>query len=138
MANMPYWHRQVELPPTAGRPSVTPLRPGDVVYVGPRASVQFSAESAITIRVIHVNERPTYHGWCWLDGYQLDANGDAVERREIFVQTAGLARVGPSLRRIPRNVWPSAAQTGAANLERPPQKKHPASGNHERPRRLGR
>lgn len=73
--------------------------------------MQFSAESAITMRVIYVNERPTYHGWCWLDGYQLDASGDAVERREIFVQTAGLARVGPSPRRIPRNGWPNASQT---------------------------
>jgi hypothetical protein len=101
-----------------------------VVYVGPRASVQFSAQSAITMRVIHVNERPTYHGWCWLDGYQLDANGDAVERREIFVQTAGLVRVGPSPRRITRNGWPVASPTagprrtgaaeGAYGLRQPP------------------
>jgi len=32
--------------------------------------------------------------------------------------------------RAPRGPW-------AANLERPPQKEHPASGNHERPRRIG-
>jgi hypothetical protein len=99
------------MPATAGRPPGTTPQPGDVVHVGARASVQFSAQSAITLRVIHVHQRPTYHGWCWLDGYQLDANGDAVERREIFVQTAGLVRVGPSPRRTPTNGWPSAAQT---------------------------
>lgn len=71
------------------------IRAGDVVYVGPTASVQFSDKSAITLRVIHVHDWPTYQGWCWLDGYQLDNNGDAVERREIFVRLAGLIPVGP-------------------------------------------
>lgn len=94
----------------AARPPGTSPQPGDVVYVGPRASVQFAAQSAITVRVIHVNQGLTYDGWCWLDGYQLDANGDAVERREIFVQTAGLVRVSPSPRPVPRNGWPNAAQ----------------------------
>ena len=68
----------------AGRPPGTTPQPGDVVYVGLRASVQFAAQSAITLRVIRVHEGATYHGWCWIDGYQLDANGDAVERRESF------------------------------------------------------
>jgi hypothetical protein len=42
--------------------------------------------------VIRVHDWPTYTGWVWLDGYQLNAAGDAVERRSIFVQTEGLRR----------------------------------------------
>jgi hypothetical protein len=41
-------------------------------------------------RVIRVYDWPTYDGWAWLDGYQLNAGGDAVSRRSIFVQLAGL------------------------------------------------
>ncbi len=107
------------MPATAARPPGTPPQPGDVVYVGPRASGQFSAQSAFTFRMIHVHQRPTYHRWRWLDGHQLDANGDAVERREIFVQTAGLLRVGPSPRRIPSNGWPPSAAPTVDNSRRP-------------------
>jgi hypothetical protein len=59
-------------------------RLGDVVCVGRRASVQFA--KGFNFRVIRVDEKPTYEGWCWLDGYQIDARGEAVERRSIFVQ----------------------------------------------------
>ena len=76
-------------------------QPGDVVDVGPRASVQFCDQSAITFRVIRVDDRPT-HGWCWLDGYELDRLGAAVERRSIFVQPDGLIPIDPSPRRPPR------------------------------------
>jgi hypothetical protein len=41
-------------------------------------------------RVIRVHDWPTYDGWVWLDGYQLNAAGDAVERRSIFVQVKGI------------------------------------------------
>jgi hypothetical protein len=41
-------------------------------------------------RVIRVHDWPTYDGWAWLDGYQLNGAGDAVERRSIFVQIQGL------------------------------------------------
>jgi len=75
-------------------------QPGGVVYVGPRASVQFSERSAIVVRIIRVEGKPTYHGWCWLDGYELNTSGDAVERRSIFVQPAGLVPVSPSQRRL--------------------------------------
>lgn len=69
-------------------------RSGDVLQVTRRASVQFA--SPILFRVIRVHDWPTYTGWVWLDGYQLNAAGDAVERRSIFVQTDGLRRVtGP-------------------------------------------
>jgi hypothetical protein len=41
-------------------------------------------------RVIRVHDWQTADGWAWLDGYQLDSTGDAVERRSIFVQLTGL------------------------------------------------
>jgi hypothetical protein len=71
------------------------LKPGDVVRVDRAASVQFVAQP-ITFRIIKLREDlVTYHGWLWLDGYQLDEKGDAVERRTIFVRPAGLRPAGP-------------------------------------------
>lgn len=70
--------------------------PGDVVLVGAAASVQFAGSRGLRLRVIVVGTEPTYHGWCWLTGYVLDAAGDAVDRREVFVQLAGL-RIAPRL-----------------------------------------
>ncbi len=66
------------------------LRPGDVVHVGPDASVQFSHDRALTFRVIRVDPRITYDGWIWLDGYVLDQTGTALQRRRIFVRRDGL------------------------------------------------
>ena len=74
-------------------PSVEPmLRPGEVVIVGSAASVQFAGRHGFPFRVIHVDARPTYDGWAWLDGYQLDSRGQAVARRKIFVRRSGLVR----------------------------------------------
>lgn len=61
---------------------------GDVLRITRAASVQFSRP--MMFRVIRVLDRQTYDGWAWLDGYQLDATGDAVARRSIFVQLNGL------------------------------------------------
>ncbi|WP_432956021.1 hypothetical protein [Micromonospora haikouensis] len=56
------------------------------------ASVQFVSRP-IVARVIRVRDDPiTYDGWCWLDVYQLDAKGDATERRTIYVRPDGLRR----------------------------------------------
>ncbi|WP_370644499.1 hypothetical protein [Actinoplanes sp. L3-i22] len=63
-------------------------RSGEVLVVGRAASVQFL--SPILFRVIRVHDWQTYAGWVWLDGYQLDAAGDAVARRSLFVQVDGL------------------------------------------------
>lgn len=68
------------------------LRPGEVVVVGQSASVQFAGKHGFRFRVILVDSRPTYEGWVWLDGYQLDGHGQAVARRKIFVRSAGLIR----------------------------------------------
>ncbi|MEU2661212.1 hypothetical protein [Micromonospora sp. NPDC007220] len=61
---------------------------GDLLHVTRAASVQFI--NPIMFRVIRVLDWITYDGWIWLDGYQLNARGDAVARRSIFVQSAGL------------------------------------------------
>ncbi|XVV11623.1 hypothetical protein ACQP2X_43465 [Actinoplanes sp. CA-131856] len=63
-------------------------QPGDVLEVNRSASVQFA--TPIRFRVIRVHDWQTYAGWVWIDGYELDSVGDAVERRSIFVQMAGL------------------------------------------------
>jgi len=61
---------------------------GDVLRVTKAASVQFV--EPMLFRVIRVHDWQTYDGWAWLDGYQLNATGDAVARRSIFVQLQGL------------------------------------------------
>jgi hypothetical protein len=70
-----------------GVPTVLP-KTGDVLRVTKAASVQFV--QPILFRVIRVHDWQTYDGWAWLDGYQLNATGDAIERRSIFVQLQGL------------------------------------------------
>jgi hypothetical protein len=67
-------------------------QPGDVLYVGSAASVQFQGDRALTFRVIRVDPRRTYEGWLWLDGYVLGPAGDAIERRVIFVRRDGLRK----------------------------------------------
>ncbi|MEU5551633.1 MULTISPECIES: hypothetical protein [unclassified Micromonospora] len=67
-------------------------RSGDVLHVTRAASVQFRSKP-IQFRVIRVLDRPTYDGWLWLEGYELNAAGDAVNRRSIFVQRAGLEQI---------------------------------------------
>lgn len=63
-------------------------RSGDTVLIDRPASVQFL--KPMMFRVIRVHDWPTYDGWVWLDGYQLNQAGDAVERRSIFVQINGI------------------------------------------------
>jgi len=58
--------------------------------VGRSASVQFAGASGFAFRVVVVDGRPTYDGWVWLEGFQLDRRGRPVQRRKIFVREAGL------------------------------------------------
>lgn len=85
-------------------------RSGDVLHVTRAASVQFV--EPMLFRVIRVHDWPTYDGWVWLDGYELNAAGDAVERRSIFVQVNGLRQVSSSPDLRARNARrPSVAQS---------------------------
>lgn len=69
------------------------IKSGDVVHVSRAASVQFVSRP-IDFRIIRVHDDPVgIRGWAWLDGYELDATGKAVERRSIFVLTAGLTPI---------------------------------------------
>ncbi|WBB57336.1 hypothetical protein O7601_05210 [Verrucosispora sp. WMMD573] len=69
------------------------MSPGQVLLLTRAASPQFVRP--ITVRVIrHRTDRTTYDGWTWIECYRLDARGDAVERRELFVMPAGLIRSG--------------------------------------------
>jgi len=58
-------------------------RSGDVIHVTKAASVQFVAP--MLFRVIRVHDWPTYEGWIWLDGYELNAADEAVRRLELLV-----------------------------------------------------
>ncbi|MEU3114254.1 hypothetical protein ABZ652_09230 [Micromonospora chalcea] len=74
------------------RPQPRPPKPGDELWIDREASVQFARQRFI-FRVISVCPKPTYQGWAWLTGYQLDERGSAVDKREIFVRLAGLRAV---------------------------------------------
>ncbi len=75
-------------------------RSGDVLRFTKATSVQF--HEPMLFRVIRLHDWPTYDGWCWLDGYQLDASGDAVERRSVFVPIDRLQQV-PAAASAPRH-----------------------------------
>ncbi|MEQ4301641.1 hypothetical protein ABNF97_09655 [Plantactinospora sp. B6F1] len=73
--------------------------PGDVIGVGAAASVQFGGERKLRMRVVAVDFRATYYGYAWIAGYMLDRDGMAIDKREIFVQVAGLVLLRPAARR---------------------------------------
>lgn len=68
-----------------------PVRSGEVVRLGRAASVQFAC-APVVLCVIRVHDWSTYDGWVWLDGYQLDCAGQAVDRRSVFVRIDGIER----------------------------------------------
>ena len=88
-------------------------RSGDVLHIGQAASIQFEL-SPFLFRLIRVEDKPTYEGWVWLDGYELNASGDAVERRSIFVRVAGLRQVGTAPDPRARNSRPGSILPMAA------------------------
>lgn len=66
--------------------------PGEELLITRDSSVQFAGQR-FTFRVISVSQQPTYYGWAWLTGYQLDERGQAVAKREIYVRLVGLRRI---------------------------------------------
>ena len=66
------------------------VRAGAVVQVGAAAGVQFASDRGFAFRVIRPHDWDTYTGYVWLDGYQLNTAGAAVQRRSIFVWIGGL------------------------------------------------
>ncbi|MFD0970746.1 hypothetical protein [Plantactinospora endophytica] len=71
---------------------------GDVIGVGPAASIQFGGRRSLRFRVIAVDSRPTYYGFAWITGYVVDRHGAAEDKREIYVQVAGLVLLRPAPR----------------------------------------
>ncbi|MFC5944369.1 MULTISPECIES: hypothetical protein [Micromonospora] len=85
-----------------------PIVPGDVLHLTRAASPQFV--EPITVRVIReVPDRHTYHGWTWIEAYELDARGDAVAKRELFVLREGLHRLAGT----PRQAAPARGTSPA-------------------------
>ncbi|WP_425894585.1 hypothetical protein [Micromonospora sp. DT4] len=67
-----------------------------------RAPVQFGGDRALWLRVTSVCDKPTYHGWVWLTGYSINrATGEALARREVFAQIAGLQIQRPTTENAP-------------------------------------
>ncbi|MFK3982640.1 hypothetical protein ACI2K4_19965 [Micromonospora sp. NPDC050397] len=92
-----------------------PPRSGDVLQVTRAASVQFA--EPILFRVIRAHDWPTYDGWIWLDGYELNGALDAVARRSIFVQLEGLRVVrltAPAARHLNAGPRPMATSRNSA------------------------
>ncbi|MBQ0905179.1 hypothetical protein [Micromonospora sp. U21] len=73
------------------------MKAGDVLHLTRAASPQFARPIYLRLIRIHT-DLDTYDGWIWLDGYQLDKKGDAVDRRELYVLTAGVRLLGPAPR----------------------------------------
>ncbi|MEU7753860.1 hypothetical protein [Micromonospora sp. NPDC049171] len=71
------------------------MKAGDVVFIGPDCSVQFTGDRALIMRVASIGEVDPYNGWVWVAGYVLDARGIATAKRELYVVRAGL-RVAPT------------------------------------------
>ncbi|MGC5286582.1 hypothetical protein [Micromonospora sp. DT231] len=66
------------------------VKAGDVVFVGPDCSVQFTGDRALLMRVMSIGEDDPYNGWVWIAGYVLDARGMATAKRELYVIESGL------------------------------------------------
>ncbi|WP_413231948.1 hypothetical protein [Micromonospora rifamycinica] len=98
------------------------LRAGVLVRVTRTASPQFV--KPILFRLIRVRtEWITYDGWAWLDGYQINAKGDAVARRLIYVQPAELLPPEPTPKATPTSRPVPASRTATSRCvpsTRPP------------------
>ena len=79
---------------SGGEPIPAPA-PGDVVIIDQRAGPHLAGPhlgGPLRLRVGSVERSVTMAGWAWLHGYQLNDVDEAVERRSVFVELAGLYR----------------------------------------------
>ncbi|RLP99426.1 hypothetical protein [Micromonospora sp. CV4] len=67
------------------------MRSGDLLRLTRAAGPQYVRP--IVVRVIRVLAWQTYHGWLWIDAYELDPKGDAVARRSLYVLVEGVHRL---------------------------------------------
>lgn len=101
-------------------------RSGDLLRVTRAASAQFTTRP-IVFRVIRVQDWYTPDGWIWLDGYELDAAGDAVDRRSIYVLTRGLMSAASATRTVQIHATPPNASRRAAEPLLRPQNSRPVT-----------
>ncbi|WP_233197049.1 hypothetical protein [Verrucosispora sp. ts21] len=88
------WTSRPATPVRALREDGTPRVAPGVYLLTHEASPQFV--KPITVRVIReLADRCTYYDWAWIQVYVLNRNGDATERRELFVRPVGLRPVPP-------------------------------------------
>lgn len=93
--------RSRESPPTPAPRRRQPVppgapKPGALVLLDGRASVQFGGDRALWLRVTAVGDWPAFDGWVWLTEYVINPrDGQALARREVLAQIAGL-QIGPS------------------------------------------
>ncbi|MET7948172.1 hypothetical protein [Micromonospora sp. NPDC005324] len=84
------------------------MRAGDLIRLSRSASPQFVRP--ITVRVIReLTDRHTYHGWTWIEAYELGPDGSARAKRELFVLREGVDLL-------------ASGQPGQPGLRRPPSK----------------
>jgi hypothetical protein len=78
-----------------GAGDVGALRPGHPYRLTRAASPQFGAPIVVrVIRVLRDLTEAAAPGWAWVDVYQLNGSGDAVERRALYFQPAAAQVVG--------------------------------------------
>ncbi|PYC68840.1 hypothetical protein C7C45_17845 [Micromonospora arborensis] len=73
------------------------MKAGDLVRLTRAASPQFVRP--INVRIIReLTDRHTYHGWTWIEAYEVGPDGCARAKRELFVLREGvdLLPSGPS------------------------------------------
>ncbi|WP_205800407.1 hypothetical protein [Micromonospora thermarum] len=81
------------------------LKAGDVVLLARSASPQFARP--LRVRVIReLTDRHPYTGWFWFEGYELDPQGDAVRRRELYALRDGVRWLGNARREVPADRRP--------------------------------
>ncbi|WFE32070.1 hypothetical protein [Micromonospora sp. WMMD975] len=89
------------------------IKGGDVLHLTRSASVQFVRP--IIVRVIReIADRPCFDGWTWIEAYELDAKGEAIAKRELFVQPAGLRWLTAPTPKAPARRHPSRARASVS------------------------
>ncbi|MFI7432502.1 hypothetical protein [Micromonospora haikouensis] len=78
------------------------MKAGDVLHLTLAASVQF-IEPVMFRLIKDRDDLHTYHGWVWLDGYELNERGEAVARRELYVIREGVRVMNPPPAPQPRS-----------------------------------
>lgn len=73
-------------------PHLPDLGPGDLIFVGDSASVQFKMYPFVARIIACQPSLTAWDGWQWLRVYETRA-GVAIGEREIYVRTAGVVRI---------------------------------------------